>query len=97
MSDDELMPAGLLVKVEMTVRIPVAATMDQIEEWLGYTVTQSGGCSTENPLLSEELEEWANTLEIDTDGTVGIREEFDHKDRPDGGRSYKVRYREVRP
>ncbi|MDB5656128.1 MAG: hypothetical protein JWQ94_3741 [Tardiphaga sp.] len=94
---DELMPAGLLVKVEMTVRIPVAATWEQIEEYVSSEITGGGGVALDNPLLAEGLEEWANTFEIDSDGIVGIREEFDHKDMPDGGRSYKVRYREVRP
>lgn len=97
MSDSDFMPEGMLVQVEMTVRVPVAATWDQIEKWLRFNLTQSGGLSLDNPLSSHAPEEWSQTFDVDSEGRVGVREEFDHKDNPDGGRSYRVRYREVSP
>lgn len=90
------MKEGELVEVTLAVRVPVKATHDQVDEWLHFVCGDNGSISSGNPLVHEELEPWgASGIEWRVTGYVGVREEYDHEERPDG-RYYKVRYRRVR-
>jgi len=42
-----LLPEGYLVNVTMKVRVPIAATVEQINEWLSYELACAGGGNTE--------------------------------------------------
>lgn len=92
----EIIPEGTLVKISFEMRLPVAATDEQIDEWARYAVCQNGGCSMSNPLINEGPNEWGNTFEWKDTGMIGTREEFDHTDLPNGGRSYRVRHHRTR-
>lgn len=85
---DNLLPAGRLVKVEFEVRLPVAATQEQVEDWIGLEL----GCramSNGNPLAQESVEVYDDLMLTDT-RMQGHREEFDH--RTEGSTiHYKVR------
>lgn len=96
MSDD--FPAGALVKVTMVIRLPHAATEDQVDEWLRYSCGHQGGCSMKNPLLNGEAEPWGGygSFEWEDTGYVGEREEFDHWSKPDGTRGCTVRHSRTR-
>ena len=39
---DEVLPAGRLVKIEFEVRLPVAATLDEIEDWINLQLGCGG-------------------------------------------------------
>lgn len=56
----EIFPEGSLVKVEILVRLPVAATWDQVKEWLPYSLCNTGGCSTDNPLVNHDPNYWGS-------------------------------------
>ena len=53
---EDLCPEGLLVKVTMEVRVPKAATANEIDEWLRYSLGANGSCSMKNPLLDCAVE-----------------------------------------
>lgn len=89
-------PAGSIIKIELELRLPVAATREQLDQWLPYGLLQAGGCALDNPLLNEEPEEWRNSFEWTDTGYIGTREEFDHKQEADGSKTYRVRYRTKR-
>jgi hypothetical protein len=84
--------AGTLVKVTMEVQLPVAATEDQVDEWLRYEMHATGSMTADNPLGQYEPEpfgpkdfSWVET------GRVGRREEFGHE-KTETGTRYRVRY-----
>jgi hypothetical protein len=51
MSSDEItvLPKSRLVRVEFELALPVAATYDEVEEWVNLALC-IGGSSTDNPL-----------------------------------------------
>ena len=88
---------GEIVTVTMRVRVPAAATEEQLNEWLHHYIAQDGDLPNDNPLSNDEPEAWASFgFEWKRDGLRGISEEFDYEDLPDGGKRYRVRHREVR-
>lgn len=87
-----ILPEGTILRIEMELRLPVAATVNEVEEWLRYEMAKSGGCSHANPLLDKEPEEWAHSFEVHETGLVGRVEEFDNAPIEGGGRTYHVRY-----
>lgn len=94
-SEPERFIEGELIEVRLTVRLPVAATAEQVEEWLEH---EAGGGSIElnNPLISHGLEAWSPaSLDWKGLGEIGIREECDHRPTPTGGTRYTVMYRRV--
>lgn len=44
------------VHVEFDIEIPVAATEDEIDEWLRYMLHDRGGMKANNPLEGHEVE-----------------------------------------
>lgn len=79
MADDYVLPEGALVKVEILVRLPVAATWHQVKEWLPYSLCNTGGCSLDNPLLSHDATYWgSNGFKWREPTHIGTTEEFDH-------------------
>lgn len=92
----ELVQESEIVKVEMTIRVPAGATEDQVEEWLRFELHAGGSISNENPLLRFSPESWGNFgFSWSREGSIGVREEFDHEELGEGRRRYRVRYREV--
>lgn len=85
-------PAGALIEVKVEIRLPVAATIENVDQWIRYALLQNGGISFDNPLLNAEPEEFDRTLNWQWHGLVGRREEFDHRDDPDGSKSFRVRF-----
>lgn len=85
-------PEGSLLEISFELRLPVAATKEQVNEWARYAILETGGCSRDNPLLNWGPEEWANSFSWEDTGLIGRREEFDNVQHPDGSRSYRVRY-----
>ena len=53
-----VIPEGTLIEVTMTIRMPCAATPEQLEEWLQFDVGNAGSLSDENPLRDKERESW---------------------------------------
>lgn len=92
---DEKLPEGTLLKISFEMRLPVAATEADIEEWARYAVCQTGGCSLNNPLISEGPDEWGNSFDWQDTGMIGTREEFDVVETPTG-RTWKVRHHRTR-
>jgi hypothetical protein len=91
--DDEMLPAGALIEVTIQIRVPVAASHEHIREWLVYNCLQSGGIGPSNPLYHAEPEGFGQyPLVFHYGGMTGRLEEFDHEDRGDGCKYYKVRY-----
>jgi len=89
---DEEFPSGALITVKLEIRVPIASTRSQINEWLNYNCLQSGGIGLDNPLYNKEPDAFGpRPLAFEYSGMVGRREEFDHENRPDG-RYYKVRW-----
>lgn len=85
-----LLPEGAIIKVELEVRLPVAATYSQVDEYLSYEMTQSGGCALDNPLMDSGVDAWTG-VELNFTGKTGHREKYDITDLPDGGTQYRVR------
>lgn len=94
----ETLPEGTLIKIAMEVRLPVAATEDQVEEWVHYSVGHTGGCALDNPLVHHDAQAWGSYGAFYWENTnyIGIREEFDSEEHADGSRTYRVRYRKER-
>jgi hypothetical protein len=88
-----LLPAGYLVNVEMIIRVPISATAEQIEEWLHFNLTSSGGLASANP-LSDFTPETFRYSDFDCTFTdrVGERVEYGHEKTETGGTRYRVRY-----
>lgn len=94
---EDCLPEGSLVTVTMEVRIPRAATREQIEEWAEHNIGQTGSISIHNPLYPHEPEAWGSGGVLLTDtGLVGTRHEYGHEAIPGGGRRYNVRYSRTR-
>lgn len=92
MTDIEtLLPAGRLVKVELEICLPVAATKRQVEEWLNLNFG-CGGADCDNPLLSQEPEPFTGRLLLTDLRQNGKRVEFGHRQTENGGTTYKVRF-----
>lgn len=89
MSDDVL-PAGRLVKVEVEICLPVAASKSQIEDWLKLHFG-SGGMAGDNPLNEHDPEAFTGQVMLTDLRLVGRRVEFGHNSDA-RGTSYKVRY-----
>jgi len=88
---------GEIVTVIMRVRVPRAATEDQLDEWLRFEIGGGSSLDMGNPLSKHEPQEWGNNnFEWTRDGVRGFREEFDHEDLGENHKRYRVRYREVR-
>ena len=88
---------GEIVTVTMRVRVPAAATEEQLNEWLHHYLAQDGDLPNDNPLSNDEPEAWANCgFAWKRDGFRGLLEEYGHENLSDGGRRYFVRYTEVR-
>ena len=81
---------GRLIKVEVDIRLPVAATLDDIETWIDYALLQRGGIGPENPLMNHGAEPFGEPMLTDT-LTNGRREEYGHQ-KTETGTRYKVRY-----
>ena len=88
---------GEIVTVTMRVRVPAAATEEQLSEWLRFELGDGCGIPVDNPLNQHDVETWGSFgFDWKRDGVRGICEKFDHEDLPDGGKRYRVRHREVR-
>ena len=88
----DLYPVGTLVKVALEIATPVAATPEQIEEWLEFSFHVNGSCSGKNPLLHHDPEPFRHDADIQFTGFVGRREEYGHEKQPNGSTTYRVRY-----
>ena len=93
---DDTFPEGSLLKVSFELRLPVAATQEQVEEWIQYAVCQTGGCSMDNPLVHHGPNAWGSSFDWEDTGMIGTREEFNHWSKPDGSRGCTVRHRRER-
>lgn len=89
----EILPEGTLIEVSLTVRLPAAATDEQIQEWLNAEVASFGGMGEDNPLWNDAVESWANNdVDWSDTGRSGREETYDHEDLGDGRKRWKVRY-----
>lgn len=87
----EKLPAGRLVKVSFEVCLPVAATPDEIEQWVNYSALNTGCMPVTNPLRSHEAESFNGSVMLTDTGMQGERVEYGH--RQEGGATYyNVRY-----
>ena len=92
MSDSQL-PEGSLIEVKMTVRLPAAATDEQISEWLEAEVANSGGIDRGNPLSDHAPEAFgAFGLDWEDTGQTGREEQYDYEDLGGGNARWRVRY-----
>lgn len=90
---EDMLPKGSLIKVEMMVRLPVAANDEQIEEWLRTGMANEGSINTKNPLISEPVEAWGSYgLTWEDTGDEGRAVDFDHEDLGGGCTQYRTRY-----
>lgn len=88
----ERLPEGALVTVELEVRIPLSATVDEVDEWLANAFRASGSIHMSNPLMHCEPEPFGSSFDWNPTGMIGRREEFDHQQTENGGQKYRVRY-----
>lgn len=87
----EMRQEGELIKVEMEIRLPAAATPQQVKQWIEYETHRCGSISNSNPLLHHEMEVFGGELHWDFTGYTGREEKFD--ERPtERGVTYRVRY-----
>jgi hypothetical protein len=84
------LPAGRLIKVEVEIRLPVAATREQIEDWINLHFGV-GGMDADNPLIDEEPEPFTHEVQLEDTGINGEVEEYDHR-RENGKVYFKRRY-----
>ena len=91
----EKLSKGHLFRVEMVVALPCEATAEQAEEWLIYEASQSGGISCENPLSNHSIDLWRNDIDVRNLRRVGTATEYDHEETENGGRRWKVCYKET--
>jgi hypothetical protein len=90
-------PEGSLIDVKLTVRLPAAATEQQITEWLNYGISQQGGMSVDSPLYSHTPEAWGVFgLDWTDTGESGREEHFDHQQTSPTSSTYRVRYLRTR-
>lgn len=75
-----------LIKVEMTIALPVDATMDEIEEWIRMECGHSGSISLSNPLIDHAPECTSAPMLTDTQ----MHRHSEAIDNQDG--SYTIRY-----
>ena len=88
---------GELVKVELEIRVPISATEEEVEAWLRFELHDNGSIASGNPLLGNSVETWgAFGFDWTPTGYVGIREEYDRVDLPNGGWRCKVKHRRER-
>lgn len=92
-----VMPEGSLIEVRMTLRLPHAATPEQIDEWLSMEIGKFGSMSVENPLSRDEPESWGFRIPKwrDTD-RIGRVVDSPHVQREDGHTYWTTRYVEDR-
>lgn len=85
------LPAGRLVRVELEICLPVAATPEQVEDWVTCSALHMGGIEMSNPLHHHEVESFNGSVMLTDTGMQGRREEYGH--RKEGNSTYyKVRY-----
>lgn len=87
----ELLPAGRLVRVEVEICLPVAATKRQIEDWMKLHFG-CGGMSRDNPLGHVDPEPFTGQVLLTDMRQSGRRVEFDRRATENGGSVYRVRY-----
>jgi hypothetical protein len=80
-----LLPKSRLVKINLTVALPISATLEQVDEWVKAECGHRGQVSPENPLLKYGLEAICDPVLTDTrahlhsevienqDGTYSVR------------------------
>lgn len=61
------LPEGRLIKVESLVRLPAAATPDQVEEWIEFSAFGAGSMRLDNPLSTHEPESFTDLVLTDTE------------------------------
>lgn len=61
-----LLPKSRLIKIEMTIALPVSATLDQIDEWVRMECGHYGGIDMDNPLVHHEPEAISAPVLTDT-------------------------------
>lgn len=98
MSAPYVLPEGSLVDVRMTVRLPHAATTDQVDEWLSFSFGQNGTMSEDNSLQNDEPEPFSHhDFEWNDTGETGRVVDTDRQELGDGRATWKRRYvREIR-
>ncbi len=96
MSND-MCPEGLLVKVTMEIRVPKAATDDEIDEWLRFSLGANGSCSGKNPLINSAVEPFGGFgFDWEDTGQTGREERILKEERADGSKLYSVRHHRER-
>ena len=88
---DELAQEGELVKVSMEVRIPTAATVEDVNEWLQFNFG-AGSCKNGNPLSVYCVEPFGPSFDCEWMGQIGRVERNLKEERADGSKIYSVRY-----
>jgi hypothetical protein len=77
------LPAGRLVKVEFEVRLPTAATKEEVDQWAAYALG-SGSMPATNPLCDHDLEFWELPPTLTDTGLIGRTEEYGHRPTESG-------------
>lgn len=70
-----VLPAGSVVRLEVLFALPVAATQEQILEWVTFEVGNHGSLNLKNPLSHHGLEAFSEPILADT----GKRQREEHK------------------
>jgi hypothetical protein len=90
---DDVMQEGDLIKVEIEIRLPKTATIQEVTDWLRFNLLQSGSISQSNPLYHECPEDFGPFgLDWEFTGEKGRKEEYGHEPTENGGVKYKVKY-----
>lgn len=84
------LPEGRLIKVEFELRLPIAATKEQVAEWVTFCIG-GGSIQGDNPLSDHDLDYWV-ARPILTDTYLRGREERGPETPIPGGVSYAVRH-----
>src|SRR4051794_6150586 len=64
-SMSNLLPKSRIVRIEVSISLPISATLDQVEEWAGFELGR-GAMAVDNPLGNYDLEAINDPILTDT-------------------------------
>ena len=55
-NERNIVPKGRVVHVRFEFEMPIAATREQVDEWIAFVTGANGSCALNNPLLNFDLQ-----------------------------------------
>jgi len=73
-----VLPEGSIIDVHIQIRLPAAATQEQVEEWFNFAALDGGSMQHTNPLSDEAVETWRPAVFSET-GFTGHEEKINER------------------